>query len=196
MQTNSSDLSEDFKKYYDLETYIFGEVSTRFQREHALPAFDFFCIVIWKANRAKSKVAKRMLSYGHPDLETAVDALLAQVSDARDAKGRLAVLISLWGFRLPMASAILTVLYPNDFTIYDVRVCEALGAFGNVGNKSSFDAMWAGYAAFVERVRSEVPDESSLRDKDRYLWGMSFANQLRRDVAARFGGLGSNVEGS
>lgn len=47
--------------YYYLEQYLFDVVSARFQTVGTLSAFDFFCIVIWKANRAKSKVAKRLL---------------------------------------------------------------------------------------------------------------------------------------
>jgi hypothetical protein len=51
----------DFRTYYDLETYLFETVSPRFAEEHSLTAFDFFCIVIWKANRAKSKIARRLV---------------------------------------------------------------------------------------------------------------------------------------
>ena len=31
-----------------------------------------------------------------------------------------------WKLRLPTASAVLTVLYPEDFTVYDQRVCKML----------------------------------------------------------------------
>jgi hypothetical protein len=47
----SANLAIDFRTYYDLETYLFDTVSRRFAEEHTLTAFDFFCIVIWKANR-------------------------------------------------------------------------------------------------------------------------------------------------
>ena len=39
-----------------------------------------------------------------------------------------------WAFRLPTASAILTVLYPDVFTVYDRRVCKVLGAFDQLAN--------------------------------------------------------------
>jgi hypothetical protein len=123
----------DFSRYYNLETYLFQEVSERFENERTLCAFDFFCIVIWKANRAKSKVAKRLLAQGHPNLECAVAALVAAIDNTDNKKDKLGVLVNDWGFRLPMASAILTVLYPADFTVYDVRVCDVLGDFGDAG---------------------------------------------------------------
>lgn len=119
----------DFLRLYHLEAYLFGEVTKRFQADGTLSAFDFFCIVIWKANRAKSKGATRMKNKGHSDLVTAVDALLRAVRGAADNRGRLRVLVEEWRFRLPMASAILSVLYPEEFTVYDVRVCNVLGDF-------------------------------------------------------------------
>ena len=129
----------DYLKIYSLEDYLFNEVSPKYQSSRRLSTFDFFCIVIWKANRSKSKVAKRLLAQGYPDLDSAVVDLSAQVARAPDDKGRLKVLIDTWGFRLPMASAILAVLYPEDFTVYDVRVCEALGDFKDAQNKTKFD---------------------------------------------------------
>ncbi|SRR6266568_225280 len=51
----------DYLKYFDRESYLFEDVHSRFHADHSLGAFDFFSIVIWKANRAKSKIARRLL---------------------------------------------------------------------------------------------------------------------------------------
>jgi hypothetical protein len=169
-----------------LEAYLFGEVTERFQNDGTLSAFDFFCIVIWKANRSKSKVAARLRAKGHPSLAVAVDALLKGIRSAPDNRGRLSILIETWGFRLPMASAILTVLFPAEFTVYDVRVCDVLGDFKDAQHKAQFDVLWARYSAYIEAVRAAAPAQLTLREKDRYLWGKSFAEQLERDIAVGF----------
>lgn len=184
----------DFTRYYDLEGYLFRDVLGRFRKEQKLSAFDFFCIVIWKANRAKSKVAKRLLAQGHPDLEAAVAALTASITNAQDNKERLRVLVVDWGFRLPLTSAILTVLFPDDFTVYDVRVCEILGDFNDAQNKTQFEAIWERYSAYIARVQQSVPEVAGLRDKDRYLWGQSFALQLQRDMKSQFGNARDDSE--
>jgi hypothetical protein len=176
----------DFLRLYHLEAYLFGEVTKRFQKDAALSAFDFFCIVIWKANRAKSKVAARMRAKGHANLAAAVDALLRSVGSAPDNRARLRIVVEEWGFRLPMASAILTVLYPEDFTVYDVRVCDILGDFKDAQYRTQFDALWRRYSEYIDAVRAAVPSQAALRDKDRHLWRRSFAEQLERDVAAEF----------
>jgi hypothetical protein len=176
----------DYLKLYADENYLFEEVSRRFSEHGYLKAFDFFCIVIWKANRAKSKIAKRLLRKGHPDLDSAVVALTKSLANAEGDKARMKILIVEWGFLLPTASAILTVLYPLSFTIYDFRVCEELKDFDKLQNKTKFESLWSGYESFIAAVKKIGPSEYSLRDKDRWLWGKSFCEQLRNDIDEKF----------
>lgn len=175
-----------FLQYYDLESYLFDTVRQRFRDDGFLSAFDFFCIVVWKANRSKSRIARRLRQRGHRDLEEAARAVTSDVARQPTHEARLRVLVKTWGFHLPMASAILTVLYPDYFTVYDARVCEALGGFHRLGNLVNFDKLWQGYEGFRQAVHQSAPPDLSLRDKDRYLWGRSFAEQLRMDIARGF----------
>ena len=180
----------DYLKYRDLERYLFEDVHNRFHAEQSLSAFDFFSIVVWKANRAKSKIAHRLLNnpgvHGD-DLDAIVRTLTAQLYAAPDPKSRLRILFCDWGFALPMATAILTVLWPDDFTIYDTRVCEQLGGFHNLSYGTNFDRVWEGYEAFIASVRRETPQGLSLRDQDHYLFGKSTASQLHSDIERIFG---------
>jgi hypothetical protein len=185
-------METDYRNFYDLENYLFEEVSRRFSEHGYLEAFNFFCVIIWKANRSKSKIAKRLLSKGHHDIDSAVIALTKSLANAADNKARMKTLIVEWGFRLPISSAILTVLYPLSFSVYDYRICEVLERlypadnFVNLQNKSNFDSLWSGYESFVAAVNKTVPLEYSLRDKDRWLWGKSFYQQLEKDIIANF----------
>lgn len=177
---------------YDLERYLFDDVSVRYRRGEAISAFDFFCIIIWKANRAKSKIAKKLMEHGKADLETSVQLLLGDLRAAEAAgdesgKARMEVLYCRWGFWLPMASAILTVFYPEEFTVYDIRACEQLGgSHEQAGATSKFEVMWPGYVAFKAAVEAQGPPGLSLRDKDRMLWARSFRQQLVDDVERQF----------
>ncbi len=173
---------------YNLETYLFETVRNRFYEQGYLSAFDFFCIVIWKSNRAKSLAAKRLLSKGYDDLDAAVYALTAGLSKLVAAKDRLQYLWDWgqWELRLPTASAILSVLYPDEFTVYDTRVCGVLGGFRNLGDISNFEKLWPKYLEFKEAVEQSAPTALSLRDKYRYLWGKSFSAQLVMDIQQGF----------
>ena len=177
---------------YSLESYLFSHVTQTFHANGWLSAFDFFCIVIWKANRAKSKIARRLLATtGAKTLEDAVSLVTSTLAATPDPRERFDLLVDRWGLRLPMATAVLAVLYPNEFSVYDYRVCAVLahecGVTGldKLGNVVNSDHRWEGYQAFLGAVRDAAPGRS-LRSADRALWGTSFASDLDRDIASTF----------
>src|SRR5580698_4356212 len=101
----------DYRDYYlsNLEGYLLGQVRTNFQQFSFLSASEFFCIVIWKANRAKSKIARKLLRESDcGSLDEAVRKLTEDIAQAGSAEARMRVLVEEWKFWLPMASAILT----------------------------------------------------------------------------------------
>ena len=180
----------DYLRLYDLEKYLLDDVRSSFEDTGRLSAFEFFCIIIWKANRAKSRVAQRLrLQDGEhrDDLDAIVADLTSSLKRTEQGKERMRVLIEKWAFRLPMASAILTVLYPDEFTVYDTRLCDELGNHHAVRNRTRFDDLWSGYEAYVADVRQREPDVPGLRGKDRTLWAKSFEKQLKDDIATLFG---------
>jgi hypothetical protein len=91
-----------------------------------------------------------------------------------------------WNFALPMASAILSVCWPEDFTVYDYRVRELLPGFPKLNNLTDFEKIWEGFNEYKAKVSKSVTAELSLRDKDRYLYGKSMASQLNEDIRLLF----------
>lgn len=178
-------MTTHYIKYYDLENYVLTDVRYCFNRNGHLTAFDFFCILILKANRAKTKIFQRLLNY-NPDIEQSVKDLTSKKFLATDNKQKLKVLIDDYKFRLPMSSAILSLLYPDNFTIYDVRVCDTLTNFKGLGAIANFENLWLGYKEYIESVKKYEPQNLSLRDKDRLLWGKSFYEQLNNDLKNNF----------
>ena len=177
----------NYLEIYDLENYLLETVRQRFHAQGYLSAFDFFCIVIWKANRAKSKIAQRLARRSDSgSLEDAVRELTSGIYRQPGAKDRLRYLFEEWSIWLPMGSAILTVLYPDEFTVYDYRVCGTLGDFHKLNNLSRFEDVWKGYLRYRDAVIQATPEGLSLRDRDRYLWGKSFSEQLTADISSCF----------
>ena len=151
----------DHSKYYDLEHYLFQDVTKRFNDNGFIEAFDFFCIIIWKANRAKSKIAKKLIEVSKSeDLDIICKNLTSQIYNSKSKKERLKILLDDWKFRLPMASAILTVLYPDLFTVYDYRVCKILGKYQSLVNKVSTANIIKDYLSYMEDVNKEVKEKN------------------------------------
>src|SRR3989442_14949900 len=143
-----------------------GALSTAFHVRRYLTAEEFFSIVIWKANRAKGRIWNRLRKHG-TDVSEVVKTLSQEIKDAADDHERLSLLLDRekWGFALPMASAILTVCYPERFTVYDVRARMELGIKDFAGRKDQIERY---FKEFVPSVKA-IPHAASLRDKDRYL---------------------------
>ena len=189
----ASDPQVDPLIYYDLERYLFEVVHRRFHRQGHLLAFDLFSIVVWKSNRSKSKIAKKLLKkVERGNLDKAARLLTQGVFDAGTLKDKFKVLFEDWRIPLPMTSAILTVLYPEVFTVYDRRVCDQLGDHHRLLNLSNLDNLWSRYTTFMDDVRATAPGRLSLRDKDRYLFGSSVADQLKADIRNGFRGSTGN----
>jgi hypothetical protein len=180
----SSAMTEDYLRYYNLEDYLFGDVRQRFLRDGKLDAFDLFSIIMWKANRAKSIVARRLIKKCD-DLEIAAFTFTTELYNAPSPEARLLLTMKSWGFRLPMASSILSVLWPDQFTVYDIRVCRELGGFHSIGNCKP-EKVWPKYCEYCAAVVRAVPRDLSLRDMDRFLWGRSAARQLVGDIQRGF----------
>jgi hypothetical protein len=171
----------DYAKFAFLENYLLDIVGPRFRTTGELSPIDFYMMVVWKSNRAKTRVRDRLIARGGT-FNNAVELISVQIRPNVSPKERLKGLMVDWGLRLPMASAILTILYPEDFTVYDIRVCEALPEFSNLSNLKFGDKLWTRYQNFVEAVHAAVPDDRSLRGKDHYLWGHSFYKGVQKDL--------------
>ncbi len=165
-------------KLYDIETYLFDQVSKRFEDDGTLEPFDFFAIVVWKSNRAKTKIKKGLEKAGK-----SVSELMAEVSQAVSLKDKVRILWDIDGIGLSIASAILAVCYPEVFTVLDYRVWEVLtkAAVQGLPTRSSwYPEDYLQYCEVCRRLADRM--DLSLRDLDRALWAKSWRDDLRELV--------------
>jgi len=88
-------------------------------------------------------------------LDEAVGSLTREIHAADDHEKRLKIPMDIRGVGLPMATAILTVLYPDYFTVYDTRVRNQLGGFSNLGARS-ISTIWEDYEELRQAVREKA----------------------------------------
>ena len=162
----------DYKKFYNLEEYLFREVGPLFRESSTLSVEDFFCIVIWKANRAKTNIKKKLSKT--TTLSESIRQIISDLVKAKEPEEKLDILVKKWKFGLPMATAILTVLYPKEFTVYDYRVREQLG-LSNIYSVKKY------FKDFLPMVKKYADSRNeSLRESDKELWGKSFFGDLQK----------------
>jgi len=167
---------------YDLERYLFESVSPRFRRDGTLNARGFFAIIVWKSNRTKTKIAKGLRHAG-----TMPEELLHRVSAEGDRLRQVQILTSVKGIGLPMASAILTVCYPDEFTVLDYRAWKTLRQMSVPGLPAGKPTSARAYLQYCEACRQLAKRVGvSLRDLDRALsaksWEEDLINLIEREV--------------
>src|SRR5208282_2168911 len=118
-------------------------------------------IVDWKSKRRKALIAD------NSDSEIC-DALTLALR-AKEPRSALAVLMGLSGVALPMASAILTAMYQETYTIADYRAMEALGEPN--ADYYNLNMYLHNYLPACRRLSAEAG--VSLRTLDTALWAWS-----------------------
>jgi hypothetical protein len=131
-------------------------------------------IVRWKSER----VVRYLIANSNEKIKNALVVAASPNATTGDA---VKALVDLHGVHIPMASAILSAIYPERYTVLDYRALEALG-------HSRHDVrFYEEYLAFCKRlVESEIvkpqgdlPAPTPLRTLDRALWqwSRSYAEQ-------------------
>jgi hypothetical protein len=169
----------DYLKFYDDERYLFEEVGPHFREAGIIEPADFYMILIWKAERGKNKNRDRLKKQAG-SFQSAVSLIASELHKTPEQDKRLQVLMDQWGFYIPTATAILTILYPEEFTVYDVLVCREVGCDYKPWREFS-PGLWGDYEQFRDAVISKTPTGLALRDKDRFLIGRSFRLGVERD---------------
>lgn len=185
----------NYLKYYWLEKDFFPEIYKYFHEKRTLTPEQFFSIIVWKSIRPRKRIKQGLLANGEP-LDEAVYNLTKRIYKAQPKEEKLEILIGDGkekkkqdGFQLAMASAILTVLYPKDFTVYDFRVrSQLINPKDNTqeypditGSKKVIHKYFCEYIPQVLQKGWEISKNSklSLRDCDRLLWAKSWHEDLK-----------------
>jgi hypothetical protein len=170
--------------YYNPEVYVFAELARRLAETGQIDPAALYLILDWKSPRARTRHLTRLAALAGGSFGAATRSIAADLQPAAKPEDRMRALLTKWGFRLPTASAILAVLYPEIFTVYDIRVCEALGDFRPLGDMKWSAEMWREYQRFIAAVRARTPSElTTLRDRDRWLWGKNKQERMAAELA-------------
>jgi hypothetical protein len=183
---------KNYLKYYWLENYLEDKVRSCFVKEKHLTAEQFFYIVEWKNQKfGKTKIKL---------VDKEIEKLTGDIYKVSSSEERLQILLKngeehTKGIQLATASAILTILYPKEFTVYDIRVRKQLCKYGlwekvprkkEPGKWDPLNITYHGnvveeyfndYLPVIEKIAKE--NNLSLRDCDRALWAKDWLEDLQ-----------------
>ena len=170
-----------YLKYYWLEKYLETEVFGDFHTKHHLTPEQFFSIIIWKRNASKTSIKRKLLD-GKPitTLSKTIEEITHSIYKAPSKEEKLRCLLKVGGIDLAIASAVLTILYPTEFSVYDFRVREEIHGYKDI-TPLPIEAKIKKYLdEYIPSVRKSA--HLSLRDCDRALWGKSWHEDLQKFV--------------
>jgi endonuclease III len=173
---------------YDPETRVFPKITEKVSKRQGLSKRDLLLILKWKLGRIKGSNAETV---SDDNLKKINEAIV----DARKADGAIDALKALDkipGIGLATATAMLTVCYPDSFTIIDERVLQSLELYpsGYENKKKKKEKYstddWTAKSfvdEYLPRVRERKAQWSrTLRETDQALWGLSVNQRIEKII--------------
>jgi len=155
---------------YNLEDHLFTCVHEKFkQRKHISP-FDFYCVVYWKSNRNRKGIREGL---GKSD----PGKLFDEVREARKPKAKVEALIKVKGIGIAIASAILAVCYPEEYSVVDSLVFKLVKKWGYLSDASLNVGGYLRYNEWCLERRDEW--RIKLREVDRIVWRKAWEEGLK-----------------
>jgi hypothetical protein len=175
--------------YYDPENRVFPKIAQKAEAGQPLNEQDVLVILKWKTNRLLASYSKTVTRGTMKEINKAI-------ADASKPTCEIAALNTLvnsniHGIKLAVATAILTVCYPDKFTIIDARVLELLDLFPSrlpKNKRTEYDTSHWTPPDYIYEFLPKVRECSerwgcSLRNADRALWGLSISKQGEKIIA-------------
>jgi len=178
---------------YDPETRVFPEIRKKLSKGEGLSKRDVLLILKWKLGRIKGSNAKTVSDRNLEKLNKAI----VDAKKSNGALDALNVLDGVPGIGLATATAMLTVCYPESFTIIDERVLESLELLPSGYEKknekrkkkrkkkySTDDWTAKGYVEeYLPRVGERKGEwKRTLRETDQALWGLSVNRRVEKVI--------------
>ena len=172
---------------YDPEHRVFP-IFPSAKHKRKLDGRDVLLILKWKLGRIKGSNAATICVSNLDKINTAIE----MAGSSEHEYAALKCLEGVPGIGLATATAILTVCYPDQFTIIDQRVLEALDLFPSrlaahrPRNYSTNDWTAKDYIEdYLPRARQISKQWGrTLRETDRALWGISVSRRIERIIAS------------
>lgn len=164
---------QKYIRYYpsELENYLFSHVSDFFKEKGHLTAEDFILIVIWKRKPSGIKVVRGLNASG-----SSVKEIMEQVSASTERIEQVNILLGIKHIGIAIASAVLTVCYPERFTVVDYRALNSLKSKSiNVKIDGDSEHNAEDYLKYVDVcIGLAERHHMTLREFDRSLWGKDY----------------------
>jgi hypothetical protein len=187
---------EQWLDCYDPETRVFTDLRRRLAKGEGLGKRDVLLILKWKLGRIKDSNYKTVSDENLKKINKAI----VEAAKPEKALAALKALEEVPGIGLATATAVLTVCYPDAFTIIDERVLESLDLLPSGHEKrkkrkkkkagkekSKYNTEdWTAETyvdEYLPKVKARQGEwKRTLRETDQALWGLSVNRRVEKVI--------------
>lgn len=172
---------KEIKKYiemYDTERFLFSVVGELAKKRRFLLFDEFYRICMWKSARQKQRYISN---------KNTVEEITKDAFQEKNEEKKIQLLCSMRGVGVPTASALLTVVFPKQYAIIDIRCIEMLRSeeFNYKISKYISVKTWLRYLAIVRDIAKE--NNVTPREVDMALFAMHREELERQDFKNLYG---------
>ncbi len=146
---------------YDIENILFQNIGPKAKKRGYLNFNEFYYICMWKSPRPKKKYLTN---------KATIEEITKKVFKEKDEEKRINLLCSLGGVGIPTASAILSVVLPEEYPIIDIRCIQMLESL-KLGKYNTYSV--SSWIKYLDTMRSLAKENNvSPRELDKVLFAM------------------------
>ncbi len=158
MQINKA---KNYLDLYNIEEYLFKVIGPRIRERGFVEFDDFYQICMWKSARQKQNYLKN---------KNAIEDISRKAFAEKDELLKMKQLLELKGVGIPMASAILTIVFPDKYAVIDVRCIQMLNKLGIKIKETITINRWLEYLKIMRELARE--NNFTPRQIDQILFSM------------------------
>lgn len=152
------------KKYLDLynqEEYLFCFIGPKIKKRGFVNFQEFYKICMWKSVRQKHNYLVN---------KKTVERVTKEAFKENDERKKMVGLCQLKGVGIPMASAILTIVFPDKYAVIDIRCIEMLNKLNLTIKKHITLNIWLEYLKIIRNLAKD--NGLTPREIDKVLFAM------------------------
>src|SRR3989344_7035791 len=133
-------------KNYNTEEVLFNEVGPEIRKRGFMKFDEFYKICMWKSVRPKKRYIQN---------NKIVENITKKAFSENNEANKMLMLTRLNGVGIPTASAILTIVFPNKYSVIDIRCIESLNFLGYKISKVMTIKNWLEYIKIMRKLAEE-----------------------------------------
>lgn len=135
-----------FIEEYNIEKQLFKK-GQQIRAKGWMSKYEFMSICLWKSRRPKQLYLQ--------NTEGQIKAITSKAFSEDDERAKIEHLIQLKGVETPTASALLSVVYPDEYPIIDIRCVSALKELNYINWTTITSSSWVKYLEIVRGIAKD-----------------------------------------